>query len=217
MAGCPRAIGPAGRRVSPGGAALLLLLLLPISAAAAMQAEPIRLQLDSTASRVWFEGSATLGDFTAESRSATGTATLDDPTRLTSGHGRIELPVASLKTGNGLRNKHLRDEMEASKYPLVVFTVERVLAAALAAAPSADAEPGEPVLLHGTLEVKGRPTEVDFPATAELRGDTLLVRGRMPLRFTRLGMKPPVRLLGATKVRDEFTLAFDARFIPAPR
>jgi polyisoprenoid-binding protein YceI len=216
MAGCPRATGPKRRRISPGGAALLLSLLLPLSAAAG-QAAPLRLRLDSAASRVRFEGSATLGDFTAESHAATGFATLDAPPRLTSGHGRVEVPVASLKTGNGLRNKHLRDEMEASTFPLVVFTVERVLPAALAAAPPADAEPGEPVLLHATLEIKGRPTEVDFPATAELRGDTLLVRGRMPLRFTRLGMKPPVRLLGATRVRDEFALAFDARFIPEPR
>lgn len=198
-----------GRRIL-----LLCTIVAALPLVSPLQAQtPQRLVLDSASSRVWLEGHATLGHFTAETRTMRGWAELTEPGRFEGGSGSVEVDVASLHTGIGLRDRHLRGEMDVEHYPHVVFAVNEV----------AQAEPypaelgwtGESVLLHGTLTVKGSEHPISFPAAAELRGDTLHVQGKLPLHFTELGMKPPTKLLGSVRVADDFTLLFDARFLPA--
>ncbi len=169
-----------------------------------------RLQLDSASSRVWFDGSSTFGAFTATTSGLDGWAELGPDGQVGGGRGEVHMRVATLRTGIGLRDRHLREELHADRFPLVSLTVQRV-----DAAPGPAAGGTTPVVLRGTLTVRGEPYPVSIDATAALRADTLVVRGRLPLRFTQVGMKPPSKLLGAARVHDDFVLRLDGRFLPA--
>ncbi len=218
-----------GDRVRGGGSAALAalcVLVLALSAAtpARRPAAPaatqlpagrlpaVRLLLDSASSRVWFDGTSTFGAFTATSASLEGWAELAAPGQLADARGEVELHAATLRTGIGLRDRHLRDALDTDRFPLVTLAVDRVVPAQGVYAAASE---GTPVVLHGTLTVKGQSHPVAFDATAAFHGDSLVVAGRAPLRFTGLGMKPPTRLLGSVRVHDEFVLRFDGRFLPA--
>ncbi len=168
---------------------------------------PRRLQLDSTSSRVWFDGTSTFGAFTATTASIEGWAELPQG-GLGDARGEIRVHAATLQTRIGLRDRHLRQELDTDRFPLIVMAVERVSASA------AGAGEETPVVIQGALTVKGQAHTVTFSGTAALRGDTLAVQARTPLTFTALGMKPPTRLLGTTKVQDQFVLRFEGHFVP---
>jgi polyisoprenoid-binding protein YceI len=186
-----------------------LALLAATAAGGRAQAPARRFTVDTVTSSVRFEGHATLGAFTATTNSMSGWAELADPGHLTSGRGAVAVRAATLKTGIGLRDRHLRGELDTDHYPLITLSVERVL-------PGADgAAGGDPVVLEGALSVRGTPHAVRLGASAAVHGDTLVVAGSTPMRFTELGMKPPTRMLGTTRVRDEFVLGYDVRFVPA--
>ncbi len=169
---------------------------------------PRRLVLDSASSRVWFDGTSTFGAFSATTSSLDGWAELPE-SGLGDARGEIRMRPATLRTGIGLRDRHLRQELDTDRYPLITMTVQHVSASG----PLGTGETA--VVIQGVLTVKGQAHEVSFSGTAALRGDTLVVRARSPLTFTGLGMKPPTRLLGTTRVHDEFVLRFQGQFLAA--
>jgi polyisoprenoid-binding protein YceI len=213
-------MGPVVDRTRRALAALFIMGLLAATSAATppraqagperapRAAAPRRLQLDSTSSRVWFDGVGTFGAFTATTSSLEGWAELPE-SGLGDARGEIRMHPATLKTGIGLRDRHLRQELDTDRFPLITMAVERVSASATAAGGETS------VVIQGALTVKGQAHAVSFSGTAALRGDTLAVQARTPLTFTALGMKPPTRMLGTTRVRDEFTLRFEGHFLPA--
>ncbi len=178
----------------------------------AAQLPALRWPLDSASSRVWFDGTSTFGAFTATSASLAGWVELVAPGQLADARGEVSVRAATLRTGIGLRDRHLRDELDTDRFPLVTLAVARVVPAQAA---YAGASEGTPVVLRGSLTVRGQSHPVAFDATAGFHGDTLVVVGRAPLRFTELGMKPPSKLLGSVKVHDDFVLRFDGRFLAA--
>jgi len=196
----PAATASAGPADRAGGAAALP-PQLPVK----------RLRLDSAASRVWFDGTSTFGAFTATTASLDGWAELPSDHVLAGAHGEVNVRAATLRTGIGLRDRHLREELDTDQYPLITVVVSRVAPPAL----SATAAGATPVLLEGTLTVKGHAHPVTFEATADFHDDTLVVAGRAPLRFTDLGMKPPSKLFGSVRVHDDFVLRFEGHFLPA--
>ncbi len=199
-----------GVKRAAGLAALLGAAALWLPGSAGAQLPRPRLRLDSAASRVWFDGTSTFGAFTATSASLSGWAELAAAAQLAGARGQVDVRAATLHTGIGLRDRHLRQELDTDRWPLVSLAVERVTVGPVAAAATGTT----PVVLHGVLTVKGRGNAVAFEAAAGFRGDTLVVTGRVPLRFTDVGMKPPAKLLGSVKVHDDFVLRFDGRFLP---
>ena len=179
----------------------------------------IPLQLDTVRSRVWFEADATLGRFTGTARRVRGHAEIVDTADFTRATGRIEIDPASFRTGIGMRDGHLRDELEVSKYPMIVFALadaSRASDEAVASIATRAEEPsGTGVILTGTLTIKDVTRDVGIPARIRFTRDSLYARGRVPIRFTDFEMKPPTRMLGTTKVRDDLVLQFDAVFAVA--
>ncbi len=185
---------------------------------------PSRFDLVPAVSRLWFEAHSTLGGFSGEAHGANGWAWLGPDGRFIGGKGRVEVLVRDIRTGIGLRDHHLRETLDADRFPFVTLVVDSVAPHPPQASPhgaaasdTATVPPlpgGEPVLLHARLTIRDRTRTVEVPAAARLAGDTLRVVGAIPVRFTEFGMKPPTRLL-VTHVGDAFALFFDARFAPA--
>ncbi len=207
--------------------ALLALCVFPRAAMAPHASSPVpaqdqlpRLQLDSAGTRIWLEGDATLGRFEAHATRFSGWAELPDTTTFAGAGGRVVIDAASFKTGNGMRDGHLRGELKVDRFPDIVFVVGSVAPADAAVVDSAlapvagfnDGTVAVPLLLAGSLTVRDSTREVRIPVRASLAGDTLRVRGRLTTSFRALGMKPPTKLLGTVKVKDDIVLVFDASF-----
>lgn len=173
-------------------------------------------RVDSANTRIWFDADATLGHFKGEAKQFSGWADVPDGETLQGVTGKVEIQVASFKTGIGMRDGHLRGDMQADRFPTILFELsavtrdgaqERVTAVGLAATPEM-----RPVLLSGALTIRDQKRDVEIPALMHMSGDSLRVFGRLPTRFTDFGMKPPSRMLGTTKVKNDIVLAFDALF-----
>jgi polyisoprenoid-binding protein YceI len=197
---------------------LLRVTIAPWSAAAPVQGA--RFVLDSAATRIWFEADATLGRFEGRATRFSGEAEVSDTLNFAGTRGHVEIEVASFKTGNGMRDGHLRGDMRADRYPRILFEATDAQPATLATVDSllagvtafSDAIPALRVFIEGRLTVRDSTREVRVPARVRMAGDTIRVRGRLATRFTALGMKPPSRILGTVKVKDDIVLLFDALF-----
>jgi polyisoprenoid-binding protein YceI len=222
-----RVIDLQGRRFLSGVAGFALLVLAgarpaasPDSAARLGAGQAGRLLLDSAGTHIWFQGDATLGRFEGTATRTSGWAEVPDTLGFLGGRGHIEIEVASFRTGNGMRDGHLRGEMQAGRYPRITFEVRDVVAADLAVVDSllagvpqfSDDIPAARVFIEGDLTVRDQTRSVRLPARVRMAGDTMRVRGRLATRFTELGMKPPTRMLGTVKVKDDIVLLIDARF-----
>lgn len=186
--------------------------LLLGTAAGAAQQPARRYRLEPAATTLWFEARATLGAFRGSTHMVSGWAEVSDTATYAGARGVVEMRVATLRTGIGLRDRHLRADMQADQFPLVVFRLDSTEAASEALAGA----PARTLRLRGQLQVKATTRPLDFPAVLEVRGDTLRVSGRFPLRFTDFGMQPPTRIFGTARVRDELVVGFQAAFLPEP-
>lgn len=204
------ALGP-----SPGAAPAAVGNTLPAPAA-----QISRLTIDGARSDIGFDADGTFGVFRGRAGEFAGWAELPDTVTFRGARGRVEIEAASLATGNGTRDGHLRDELEVDRYPQIDFLVEDVMPAEPAAVDSvlapmatlADTVPAYRVIIQGTLTVRDVKLNVRVPAWVRYGNGELHVRGRLPTRFTELGMKPPSRMLGVLRVDDDLVLRFDAVF-----
>lgn len=197
--------------------AALAAALLPCAAGgAAAQDLPPRYLLNPAQSQVWFEAGATLGRFRGTAHDVVGWAQLADTVTFRDTRGRVELMVASFRTGNTLRDRHLRATMQVERYPRIIFVLDEVVRPPGPPRPGPGdahaADGGRPVILHGALIIRDTTRAVEIPARAQLDGETLRVRGELPIRLTDYGIDPPSRLLGTARMRNELELHFDAVF-----
>jgi polyisoprenoid-binding protein YceI len=114
-------------------------------------------------------------------------------TDLTGLSGTVEIRVADMRTGIGLRDRHLRTAMEAERFPSMRFD----LASVEAGAPRADTLG---VTLVGRLTIHGTPRDLRVPGDVLLGGDSVVVRAAFPIDMRDYGVKPPVKMLGALRV-----------------
>lgn len=180
-------------------AALLLATgLMP----AGVAAQSVRYELVPAQSRVWFDASATMGRFQGETRQVSGWADVSDTVTFAGTRGEVNVGAASFRTGIALRNQHLRNELEVDRYPFVRFVLE-------------GAAPGDAagtLVLRGRLTVKDRATPVTILARVTRADSAVVLEGELPTKFTELGMRPPTRMGGLTRVRDDFVIHFRATF-----
>jgi len=113
---------------------------------------------------------------------------------------RIEVDLASLDTGIGMRNTHMRERhLETDTYPLAVFTGESVVAATEPAL-----VPGRPVELtvRGVFELHGVARPRDIAARVTLAEDgTLAVEAGFPVSLADHAIDRPQFLV--MKLADE--------------
>ena len=154
-----------------------------------------------------FTGHATVGDFVGTTSTVTGEVAADPD--LASVRGWVEAPVATLRTGNGRRDRDLRAVMDAAAYPTIRFE----LAGAAARGPLGAA--GVPALLRGTLRVHGVAREVSVPATVARVADTVRVAGGFPLDVSDYQVRGLSKMFGLLKMREVVDVRLALRFVVA--
>lgn len=192
--------------------AAILMLASPAVLQGQTAPTPVRFLLSADDSRVWFEGRANMGGVRGEARQVEGWAETTDTLSFRDAEGAVEIHVASFRTGIRLRDRHLRDEMDADSFPVIRFSLHRIEAPVAATAAAA-----RQVTLYGTLTIKRTTREVAIPARLTEGDEGVDLVGELPLRLTEYGIEPPVRLGGLARMRDELTVQFDLLFLPAGR
>ena len=101
---------------------------------------------------------------------STGTFTIDT-SDLSTMRGEASLQVASMKTGNDIRDEHLRgdDWLEANKYPTIKFVIKS--AAADGDLVTKGEVTGGNVVLTGDLSIHGVTKEIKAKANVKWKGD----------------------------------------------
>ena len=159
------------------------------------------------AGRLSFDGHATLGDFEGSTRDVTGA--VRDVRDYAPARGWVEAPVASLRTGNALRDRDLRKVMEVARYPTMRYDLE---GATLGPARSDDVEQAR-VVLHGTLTLHGVARSVDVPVTIRRAGDTARVEGTFPVDVTDHDVRGLDKLGGLLRMHPRIEVRLALEFV----
>jgi len=152
-----------------------------------------------------FDARATLGAFSGTTSTLTGAITAANDVRDV--RGNVEAPVASLKTGNGLRDKDMLKAMDADSLPTMRFELHGV---------STQHEAGDSVVvtLSGKLTLHGTTRDVAVPALVRFGKDGVQVTGSFPLNVRDYGVTRLSRMLGAFKMNPDIVVRIDVVFGP---
>jgi polyisoprenoid-binding protein YceI len=152
------------------------------------------------ANRVVFISKAPVESFEGRTHQVSGRFDID-PSRLgDSVHVRIEVDLASLDTGIGLRNKHMRENhLETDTFPKAVFTGGRILSSST---PSLVEGQGTRVRLAGLMSLHGVTREVEYDVALSLdQAGDLTVMSEFTIKLSDYDIKRPKFLV--MKLADE--------------
>jgi polyisoprenoid-binding protein YceI len=121
--------------------------------------------------------------------------------------GWVEAPVATLKTGNGLRDKDLLKAMEAEAHPAIRFD----LAGLSVQSESADSAQ---VSLSGSFTIHGVKREVAVPANLYFQPDGIRVKSDFPMNVKDYGVTKLSKMLGTFKMNENIMVHIDLVFVP---
>jgi polyisoprenoid-binding protein YceI len=133
-------------KCTPAPPSVALLTALVLVAAATLPAQQTIASGRIREGRLSFDGHATTGDFVGSTTSVTGE--LSGGPELSTVRGWVEAPVATLKTGNGHRDRDLNSSMETARYPTMRYDLVRVT-------PGAVTPDGQQVTVEGRLTIHG--------------------------------------------------------------
>ena len=163
-----------------------------------------------TGSRLWFDGTSTVKDFTckaAKLEATVVTTKADATSAIVAGEravASVELtvPVMSLDCDNGTMNGHMRNALDAKGHPAITFALRSYDLVASAE--------NVAVTLSGTLTIHGQSRPVTIPAIAVATADgALRLTGLYELNMKEYGVKPPSLMLGTMNVREKVKVRFD--------
>lgn len=111
--------------------------------------------------------------------------------------GFFEVRVADMRTGIGLRDRHLRNAMDADSLPVIRFELIGV---------DTKGNSGDSIVaaFQGRLTLHGVTRTIRVPGTLVRRATTIeVIVTRHPLDMREYGVTPPTRFLGAIRVQPD--------------
>lgn len=150
--------------------------------------------------KIEFESKAPTETFTGKTSQAVGSVTLNPAALADSIDVRVEVEMASFKTGSGIRDRHMREEhLHTSRFPSAVFmatSLTDLSAPALAASQEVTA------IAHGEMELHGVKKALEAPVVLSMQGGALHVVAHFPITLADYGIPRPqflVMKLGETQ------------------
>ena len=139
-------------------------------AAGAAEAEPARFRIQSEASEVGFKATSRLMDADGKFSRLTGEVTLD-PKDPATAMITLTIESASIDTGIGMRDKHLRsaDFLDVARFPTMTFESRRVEVV------------GRRATVTGQLTLHGVSREIVVPVDIRLSESALVATGEFQL------------------------------------
>ena len=161
-------------------------------------------------SRLWFDGSSSVKDFTCKAEKVDATVVTlaaNAAASIVAGEKSVtsvdlSVPVISLDCDNGTMNGHMRKALDVKTYPTIAF--------ALRSYDLVKSAESVAVTLTGTLTIHGTPQPVTLQAQATGSADGMLhLTGLYELNMKEYGVKPPSLMLGTMNVREKVKVRFD--------
>lgn len=115
-------------------------------------------------------------------------------TELASVTGVVEVRLAEMRTGIGLRDSHMRHAMQADSFPAIRFDLTSV-------APGDARGDTISVTFHGNLTIRGVTKAVRVPGNVVPHPHGADVTASFPVDMREYGIVPPSRFFGAVKVQ----------------
>ncbi|WP_309672529.1 YceI family protein [Gemmatimonas sp.] len=173
----------------------------------AATASPVERMTLANGSRLWFDGTSTLRSWTCtadkieskiDAESGVADAVLDG--RKVAGTLEVEFPVEKLECKNGTMNEHMRKALVATTYPKITFNLSGY-----------DLTKGTPpgATVQGSLTMNGQSHPIAVPVQFVRADGALRVTGKVPVKMTEWGVKPPKLMMGTIKVGEVVTVRFD--------
>ena len=176
------------------------LILLAPAATAAQRPVPSSTVVTGQLS---YDGRATLGDFTGTTDSLTGHLKgADDLSRVS---GFVQAGAATLKTGNGKRDRDQYKSLQVDSFPYIRYELDSV---------SVDA-PGKDsttITLRGHFVLHGVRRAADLPARLVFTPTSAHVTASTPLDLRHYNVEGLSKLLGVLKMNPEIVVRIDVTF-----
>ena len=179
---------------------LLPLALLAFVVASGASAQNLR--VNGSASSITYEGTSALHDWDGTSRSVSGIVRLNaqSPARTSF---TISAPVASFDSGNGSRDRKMREATETERFPTVTFASQSIQVRSWDGA--AGAKRGR-WRVTGDLTLHGRTRRTSVDVEVRQQNGRFIATGGFPISLAAYGVERPG--VGPVKIGDTITLSF---------
>jgi hypothetical protein len=119
---------------------------------------------------------------------------------------QLEVPVTSLRCGNGQMERDMYRALRAEENPLIRFRFDK-----LAGGVEHDIDAGVyRATITGELALAGTRRIVQIPVEAQrVARDRFRLRATLPLRMTDFRIAPPTALFGMVKAKNDLVVQFD--------
>jgi polyisoprenoid-binding protein YceI len=166
-------------------------------------------------SKLWIEGTSNLHGWSCKAEKLDAAVELDRALALDVAPPKalrrveVKVPVKSLKCGHGTMDNNLYKALNADATPDVTYILATF-----------EAVPGETtdsftLKTVGTLSVAGKENKLAMEVVATRMPDgTVHARGKVPIKMTDYGIKPPTAVFGRIKTGDEVKVNFELTVRP---
>jgi polyisoprenoid-binding protein YceI len=169
---------------------------------------------DDGKSSVTFVSNAPLDTMTGKSSKVTGRVNVD-PADITKTTGSFEVPVVSLRTGNELRDEHLRGDgwLDAKSNPKIHFEIKEVVPGKKASS-ELKKDKDTKVRVNGTFTAHGISRPVTTDGTVKWSDNVLHIKAKFTIKLEDHQISVPsiVRL----KIANEMAVSVDLRAVAQP-
>jgi polyisoprenoid-binding protein YceI len=150
-----------------------------------------------------FDGHATTGNFVGTTTTVSGE--MHGGPELTAVRGFVEARTATLKTGNGHRDRDLNSSMETARYPTMRYDLTGVV-------PGSAVEGGQQVTLVGRLTIHGVTRDEQLTAVLHPLPDAVRVTTSFQLDLADYQIGGLSKMLGLLKMDREIQVHVDVTF-----
>jgi hypothetical protein len=152
---------------------------------------------------VAFDAEATLGDFTGTSESVAGRVV--GAAAMEGVRGWVEFPAASLRTGNGKRDRDMRSSLEVDRFPVIRFELDAIGAGTM----SGDSIP---VTLRGRFTIHGVTRTTAVRGWAWVSATAVRFRGSTPMSLPDHDIGGLSKAFGLLKMQPDIVVRMDLTF-----
>ena len=155
--------------------------------------------------KVSIAGTSTLHDWTMETKTVKGDATIDiaDNSILSIQEIRVEIPVESLKSGNSKMDNNAYEALKSGQHKTISFQLKGFDKIKLINGRSA-------LEVNGNLTIAGKTrTEKILVNYRTDKNGNLFVNGSKEIKMTDYGVTPPEVMFGTVKTGNAITINFE--------
>lgn len=168
----------------------------------------VKYSLDQGKSTMRVEGTSTVHDWEMDAGGlkCNMLATLENDKIVKIDEVLFSCPAEKILSDNSIMDGKTQDALKAEDYPVINFKMESVETLNH----SGDKFSGE---MSGIVKIAGVAKNVRIKFSgASITGNTIQVKGTIPLKMSDFNMKPPVAMFGALKTGNEVKVNYDLYF-----